>query len=124
MQLFCNTRIINSDTALLTNFKLHQNESKTRHLSLYFLDIRTQEVQDFILIINVKPWKTSKYISDSDEQKCYFYTHVGTGLMYSPPPSRILFPTLMKMYSNFLYYIYAGTYVCTSSKCKYDTFWK
>ena len=60
----CNTRICNSDTPLLTNFKLQQNESKTRqqqnerkthqqqnesktrHLYLFFLDIQTQEVQD------------------------------------------------------------------------------
>ena len=44
--MFCNTKILNSDTPQLTDFKLHQNESKTRHLNLYFFDIRTQEVQD------------------------------------------------------------------------------
>ena len=44
-QLFCTTRIFNSDPQLLTNFKMHQNESRTHYLYLYFLDIRTEEVQ-------------------------------------------------------------------------------
>ena len=48
--------------------------------------------------------------SDSDELKCYFNSHVVQDKC-TPPP---LFQLMIQMYNNFLYYIYACTFVWTS----------
>ena len=58
---------------------------------------------------------TIGHISDSDEVNCYFNSHDCRGPMHPLPQTSQL---MIRMYSNFLYmyYIYACTFVCTSSQ--------
>ena len=55
---------------------------------------------------------TIGHISDSDELKCYFNSHVCTELMYPHHPFQTHDPDAQ----HFLYYFYAFTFVWTSSQ--------